>query len=142
MKLTSVMAEVHVFDGVVNGSPGRFLLGFDNGRVLGFRAAGDGFRMDRDIEPFVDLDVGECGRFEVANMTQSLDQRLSNAEVKDVFWLKLESAQIGVQLRLADDDTFQFWVDGDELWWGDAKALDEHWREYGDTPKPADPVQI
>ena len=44
MRLTSVTANCHVFDGQVNGRPLRLLLTFDDGRTLRLSVAADGYR--------------------------------------------------------------------------------------------------
>src|SRR5688500_3057939 len=114
MRLTSVTANCHVFDGRMNGRPLRLLLTFDDGRVLRLSVAADGYRMMVDDLPLeVPFEMGDYGGVIVADVTQSLDSGLSDAEVKGVRSLQLEGQQVGVQLLLAGGDAFDIWVDGD-----------------------------
>ena len=48
MRLVSITANRHIFDGKVNGSPLRLLLAFDDGRQLRLRGAADGEGMILD----------------------------------------------------------------------------------------------
>ena len=84
--------------------------------------------------------MGDHGGVIVADVTQSLDPGLSDADVKGVRSLQLEGQQVGVQLLLASGDAFHLWVDGDELLWGDEKALLAHEWLDGLVPVAADEV--
>jgi hypothetical protein len=143
MRLASITANRHVFDGRVNGRPLRLLLTFDDGQTLRLGVAGDGFRMTADSlaldEPF---DMDECGSVIVEDVTRSLFGRLQNAEVKEVRALQLDDQQLGVRLLLGSGDAFHFWVDGDELFWGDEGGLAAHDWLDGLVPSAGEPVQV
>jgi hypothetical protein len=143
MKLASVMANQHVFDGCVNGRPICLLLNFDDGQSLRLGVAGDGFGMVADARPLDEpFDMDECGSVVIDDVTQSLFPRLQGADVIEVRSLRLEGQQVGVSLLFGDGDAFDFWVDGDELFWGDDKALAAHeWLE-GVAPAAAERVQV
>ncbi|MEO8454092.1 MAG: hypothetical protein ABI454_02935 [Sphingomicrobium sp.] len=143
MRLTSVMANQHVYDGCVNGRPIRLLLNFDDGRSLRLAVAGDGFGMVADALPLDEpFDMDECGSVVVVDVTQSLFPRLRGADVIEVSSLRLEGQQVGVNLRICGGGDTHFWVDGDELFWGDDKALSAHEWLDGVAPAAAERVQV
>lgn len=127
MRLTSITANRHVYDGQVSPKPLRLLLAFDDGRSLRLQAAADGEQVivgDGPLdEPF---DIEEFGQVDVADVTQSLFPQLSGFDVTGVEALALNGRQIGVKLNAIGHSPFHIWVDGDELHWGDEAALLGH----------------
>lgn len=143
MKLTSVTANRHIFDGQVNGTPLRLLLSFDNGRNLRLAATGDGSGMIADDMPLDDpFDMGECGNLVVEDVTESLFPNLSAAEVTGIRALELDARQVGVRLLLGVKQPFHFWVEDDELFWGDGATLTAH--DWFDRRIPAagKPIEV
>jgi hypothetical protein len=67
---------------------------------------------------------------------------LQNVEVKEVRALQLENQCVGVRLMLGSGDAFHFWVDGGELFWGDAGALAAHDWLHGLLPTVSERVQV
>lgn len=127
MRLNTISANRHVVDGRPNGRPLRLFLTFDDGQTLRLGAAGDGFRMMVDSLPLDEpFDMDKYGNVIVEDETQSLFSRLQNAEVTELRGLQLDGQQVGLRLLLATADSFHFWVDGDELFWGDEGALAAH----------------
>lgn len=142
MRLATITANRHVFDGRVNGRPLRLLLTFDDGQTLRLGVAGDGFRMMVDSLPLDEpFDMDEYGSVVVEDETQLIG-RLQNGEVKEVRALQLEDQQVGVRLLLGSGDAFHFWVDGDELFWGDEGALAAHDWLDGLVPTAGEPVEV
>ena len=143
MKLASVIANIHVFEGTRKGKPLRLLLTFENGQTIRLGVAGDGYRMLVDDqlldEPF---DMGDVGSVAVADMTHLFDARLQSAELREARELELDGQCVGVEFPLAGGTTFHFWVDGDELFWGDEEALAAHHWLDGLVPTPAGPVHV
>jgi hypothetical protein len=143
MKLTSTTANRHVFQGIGNGKPLRLCLSFENGQSIRLGVAGDGGRMLVDNLPLDEpFDMGEAGSIDVEDMTHSLDTRLQDGEVYEARALELDGQRVGVRLMLAGRDAFNFWVDGDELFWGDGDALAAHNWLAGLVPALAGPVQV
>ncbi len=89
-------------------------------------------------EPF---DMGEYGGVIVED-ARPLFARLLSAEVKGIYALQLEQHQVGVRLLLDDCDAFHFWVEDDELFWGDKDALAAHDWRYGIIPTSGERVQV
>lgn len=90
-------------------------------------------------EPF---DMAECGSVVVEEVTGSLFPHLQAAEVTEVHVLRLDARQMGVQLLLGAGEAFHFWVEDDELYWGDAAALTIHdWRDEL-VPTIGEPVKV
>lgn len=143
MRLDSIAANRHLFEGRVNGKPVRLLLKFRAGRSLRLQIAGDGERMIIDDGPLDDpLDMGEYGRIDVADVTPTLFPRLGGAEVAGLRALALNGRQVGLKLGLAGGAAFHFWVDGDELHWGDEAALIGHdWLDDA-VPAPSEPIAM
>ncbi|MEO5772781.1 MAG: hypothetical protein ABIQ32_01505 [Sphingomicrobium sp.] len=143
MKLTSITANRHVFGGRVNGKPIRLLLTFDDVQRLRLGVAGDGFRMTVDSLPLDEpCDLDQYGGVVVEDVTQSLFVRLQNVEVKGLRALLLEGQQVGVRMLLGSGGDFHFWIDGDELFWGDGGALAAHDWLDGLIPTAGEPVQV
>lgn len=127
MKLNCVTANRHVFEGQVNPKPLSLLLGFEDAPALRLQVAGDGERMMVGKGPLDEpSDMAEFGQVDVADVTQSLFPQLSGFDVTEVEALALNGKQVGVKLNAKDRDPFHFWVDGDELHWGDGAALVAH----------------
>jgi hypothetical protein len=133
MRLTSITANRHVFDGQVNGKPLRLLLSFDNGQSLRLGVAGGGSGMLADNLPLDSpFEMGDCGNLVVEDLTGSLFSDLSAADVAEVRALELDAREVGVQLVLGVGQAFHFWVEDDELFWGDGAALTTHdWLDRG-----------
>lgn len=127
MRLNSITANRHIFDGEVNGKPLRLLLDFDGGRALRLQVAGNGEEMIADDGPLdAPFNMDEHGRMDIADVTWSLFPTLQGLEVAQVETLASEGKRIGVKLNVAGSQPFHFWVDGDELHWGDEAALSSH----------------
>lgn len=90
-------------------------------------------------DPF---DMGECGRVIVEDVTGSPYQGLRAAEVLDVRVLGLDARQVGVQLLLGGGLAFHFWVEDDELFWGDKIALTTHDWLGGPIPTAGELLQV
>lgn len=131
MRLNSVSANRHIFGDRLDGKPLRLLLKFDGDRALCLRVAGDGERMIADDGPLDEsFDMGAGGQVDVADVTDTLFPALRGAEVTDVKALVLNGRRVGAKLNVVGAEPFHFWVDGDELYWGDGAALVSHgWLE-------------
>lgn len=70
--------------------------------------------------------MGECGNTVIEDVTLSLFSTLQSVEVASLRALELYEKQVGVSLHLGSEEVFYFWIDGDELWWGDHAALTNH----------------
>ena len=114
MRLNSIIANRHIFDGQVNGKPLRLLLNFDGGNALRLQVAGDGEQMIADDGPLLaPFDMDECGQTDIADVTQSLFPTLQGLEVAQVEALASNGKRIGVRLNFAGGQPFHFWGDGD-----------------------------
>ena len=143
MKLNSVSANRHIFDGRVNGKPLRLLLTFDSNRALRLQVAGDGERMIADDGPLdAPFDMAEYGETDVADVTHSLFPELRDLEVTDVQALEWSGRHVGVKLNAAAGGPFHFWVDGDELYWGDEAALVGHGWLDGVAPRASARINV
>ena len=137
MRLESIAANRHLFEGRVNGKPVRLRLTFGHGPSLRLQVAGDGERLIVDEGPLDEpFDMGEGGRIDVADVTGPLFPQLGGAEVSGIRTLVGDGRPVGIRLDLAGGGAFHFWADGDELHWGDDSALERHdWP--GAVPQPA-----
>lgn len=143
MRLASVTANRHVFDGQVNGKPLRLLLAFDSGRSLRLAVTGDGSGMRVDELPLDEpFDMGECGSIVIDEVTGSLFPRLRAIEVMEVRALESDARQVGVQLLQGDGQAFCFWVEDDQLFWGDWAALTAHDWLGGSIPTTGMPIKV
>ena len=143
MKLTSITANRHIFDDRVREKPLRLLLNLEDGRSLRLHVAGDGEQMITDGDPLAEpCDMGEYGRIDIGDVTQSLCPQLRDADIDYIRALNWHGRQVGVKLILAGDEAFHFWVDGDELHWGDEAALTGHNWLDGLVPELGDRLQI
>jgi hypothetical protein len=141
MRLTSITANRHIFDGQVNKQPLRLLLDFDDGRSLRVAVAGDGEQMTIDDHPLDEpFDMAEAGEVDIADVTELLDGSLRDAQVDNVRALLWNGCRVGVQLLLKSDRSFHIWVDGDELHWGSWGALIAHDWLDGSAPAVGDRV--
>jgi hypothetical protein len=143
MRLKSITANRHVFEGQVNGKPLRLLLTFESDQALRLQVAGDGERMIADDGPLdAPCDMDEYGQTDIADVTQSLFLTLRGLEVTEVEELALNGRRVGVRLNVAGGDPFHFWADGDELHWGDEAALVSHDWSAGVAPKAAERIEL
>jgi hypothetical protein len=143
MRLNSITANRHIMGSQVNGKPLRLLLTFDSKRMLRLQVAGDGERMILDDGPLdAPFDMEEYGQIDVADVTQSLFSTLHGVEITDVEALEWSDRRVGVKLNLADREPFHFWVDGDELHWGDQAALVGHEWLDGTAPKVSERIEV
>jgi hypothetical protein len=143
MRLNSVSANRHIFAGQANGRPLRLLLNFDGDRTLRLRVAGDGERMIADDGPLdPPFDMGEYGQTDIADVTHSLFPTLRGVEVTDVEALAWQGRRVGVKLNVAGGQPFHFWVDGDELHWGDEASLVSHEWLDGIAPKASERIDV
>lgn len=131
MKLRRVLANQPVFDGQPNGRPYQFQLVFEDAPSLRLRGASDGWTMIVDALPLdTPATLGELGEIALHDVTDRRANALSGAEIHALRPLRLWGERVGLQLVLADDHSFNFWADDDELYWGDADALARHdWRD-------------
>ena len=143
MRLNSIIANRHIFDGQANGKPLRLLLNFDGGNALRLQVAGDGEQMIADAgrldAPF---DMEEYGQIDIADVTQSLFPKLRGLEVAQVETLASNGKRVGVKLNVAGGQPFHFWVDGDELHWGDEAALASHDWLDGEVPRASERIEV
>lgn len=143
MRLDSIAASRHLFEGRVNGKPAQLLLKFQGGLSLRLQVAGDGERLVIDDGPLDEpADMGEYGRSDVADVTRSLFPQLGGAEVAGMRALALNGRRVGLKLSLAGGGAFHFWVDDDELYWGDEAALTGHDWLGPAVPAPADRIEL
>lgn len=89
-------------------------------------------------EPF---DIGEFGAIDIGDVTQALGAHLRGADVINIRALVSNGSHVGVQLGLAVGDAFHIWVDGDELYWGDGRALLGHDWPYCVGPTLGEKIQ-
>ncbi len=87
-------------------------------------------------------DIGEYGQVDIADVTGSLFPVLRGAEVSEMKALVREGRRVGVKLSLAGDGAFHFWVDGDELHWGNEAALVSHDWPGGITPQASERIEV
>jgi hypothetical protein len=143
MRLNSITANRHIFDGQVNGKPLRLLLTFDNDRTLRLQVAGDGERMIVDDGPLdAPFDMDGYGQMDIADVTLSLFPALRGVEVAQVAELAWNGRRVGVRLNADGGDPFHFWADGDELHWGDEAALIGHDWLGGVAPRAAERIEV
>lgn len=127
MRLNSILANHHVYDGEINGKPHPVLLMFDGDRSLRVRVAGDGYQLIVD-DGLLDapVDIGECGQITVADVTELLFPGLRGLEVTGLVGLFLHAKRVGMKITGADGRVIHFWAAGDELHWGDETAFANH----------------
>ena len=82
------------------------------------------------------------GQTDIADVTESLFPTLQGVEVTDVQALAWTDRRVGVKLNVAGGEPFHFWVDGDELHWGDEAALVGHDWLGGVAPSASEPIEI
>ena len=139
MRLLGITANRHIYDGMANGKPLRLLLAFDGNRRLRLSVAGDGERMIIDGEPLENpVDLDECGRIDVADVTRLLFPMLDGLEVAAIHALTLRDRWVGARLDAEGGGCFNFWADGDELHWGDEGAFLSHDWLNGEVPRPSE----
>lgn len=143
MKLNSITANRHIFDGKVNGRPLRLRLAFDGKRLLRLQVADDGERMLVDDGPLdTPFDMDDCGQVDIADITQALFPKLCGVEVADIEALACNGRRVGVKLNVVGGEPFHFWVYGDELYWGGEAALVDHEWLDGEAPKPSEHIEV
>lgn len=127
MKLLSVYANRHLFDGEVNGKPIRLRLSFDSGLAVRLQVKGDGQQMVIDNglldEPTL---MGEFGSVDIADVTSSLFASLTSVEITRIVEVYWQESCVGICLNPDSAGSYYFWVDGDELHWGDREAINSH----------------
>lgn len=95
-----------------------------------------------DDAPLEDpLDMGENGRTDIADITESLFPMLRDLQVAGIQALQWNGRQVGIKLNAAGG-AFHFWVDADELHWGDEAALVRYDWLDGVVPSPSEAVQV
>lgn len=127
MKIVSVRADLHVFDGVVNhAEPIRLALEFEGCPPLRLCLSGDGegFILDRlPLEGPLEMD--EFGRIETFEIGGRLG--LVGREVERLLSIRLPGGKLaGLALDGGDRAPFCIWNDGDTFHWGDEAALNRH----------------
>jgi hypothetical protein len=145
MRLNSIAANRHVYNGQPDGRPLRLLLNFDGERPLRLQVAGDGEGMNIDDGPLDDpFDMNEYGRVDSADLSNALFPMLCGVEVSGIYSLIWNDKRVGIMLMLdtAAGDSFHFWVDGDELHWGDDAALLGHDWLDGVVPELSGRVEL
>lgn len=143
MRLNSILANRHIFDGQVNGKPLRLLLNFDRGNALRLQIAANGEQIIVDDGPLhAPFEMDEYGQVDIADLTQSLFPTLQGLEVEQVETLAVKDNRVGVKLSLPQGEAFHFWVDDDELHWGDRAALANHDWMDGSVPTTSESIQI
>lgn len=143
MRLHSIIANRHIFDGQANGKPLRLLLNFDGRNALRLQVTRDGEQMIADHgrldAPFV---MEEYGQIDVADVTHSLFSNLRGVEVSTVEILASSGKRLGVKLNVVGGQPFHFWVNGDELHWGDEAALASHDWLDGEVPRASERIEV
>ncbi len=135
MKITSVDAELHVFEEQVNwDQPIRLAMRFEDGSHLRLKRSGDGDMLIGDWLPLEEpCDMGEAGRTEIFEFTDRLDERLRGAQADDLMAINDAGRLIGIAVPLRHDEPFCFWVHDDEFYWGSEMALkNDFWIEGRD----------
>ncbi len=136
MKLVSIMATQHWYDGEVNGNPVALLLVFDYGRLLKLRGAGNGSAMLTGSELLDSpMDMKEYGKTGNMDVSQTLFPTLCGADVSSFESLMLDAQQVGVRLVIEEGEAYYFWNEDDELGWGDEATFSDHPWLDDDRPK-------
>ena len=127
MKLKTITVYRHIFEGEANGKPLGLLLAFKGGKTLHLRAGGDGMQLIANGRPLDSpMDMGAYGQTDIADLTQTLFPALHDVEVTSVSALAWNGKRVGAKLDIANQEPFYFWIDGDELHWGNEVALVSH----------------
>ena len=143
MRLNSITANRHIFEGQVNGKPLRLLLNFDGGRALRLQVAGNGEQMIADDGPLdAPFNMDEHGQIDIADVTRSMFPTLQGLEVAQVETLESDGKCVGVRLSIARGQPFHIWVDDDELHWGDEAALSSHHWLHGAVPTASERIEV
>jgi hypothetical protein len=125
MQLQSINANVHIFDDQV--TPLNLLLTFSGGSHKRLRVSGDGSQMLIEDTPLDEpYDIGGAGYVDVRDVTDEIDPTLRGANVDGIRELELSGQRIGATLVQNGASLFHFWVDDDELFWGNEHKLQEH----------------
>ena len=116
---------------------------FDEGRALRLRVAANGEQMIVDDGPLVSpYEMDEYGEVDIADVTQALYPALRGVDVANIEALAWNSSRVGIKLNLAGGEPFHFWVDGDELRWGDGAAIASHEWLGSLAPMPSERIEI
>ncbi len=87
-------------------------------------------------------DLGDYGQTDLADVTASLFPTLHGSNVTEIEALGLNGKRVGVKLDVEESGPFHFWVDGDELYWGDEAAIRRHFWCDGSIPTASKRVRI
>jgi hypothetical protein len=143
MRLNSIMANHHIFAGRVNGKPVRLQLIFEGGKFLRLQVGGDGEQMITDNGPLdPSTDLGDLGQIDVADVTASLFPMLQGSNVTEIQGLASNNRRVGVRLDVEGSGPLHFWVDGDELYWGDEATIRRHPWLSGAVPTASNRIQV
>lgn len=126
MKIASISAELHAFEGHVNyDEPLRLAVDFDDGSSIRLCGIGDGEGVILDRLPLEEpMDFEECGRTAIFDVTERLDETLRNAEIQELLAIRNPSNKlIGLALSREGNEPFCIWMDGDEFHWGVTSVL-------------------
>ncbi|MFL6843662.1 MAG: hypothetical protein ACJ8ER_02135 [Allosphingosinicella sp.] len=118
MKLSAILADLHVFEGQVNwAKPLRLALVFDDGSSLRLDVGAEGETLIVDRLPLEGpIDMDDYGRVEVHDITHLLGAGLGRIEAGPPVVVRDEAGRaIGVSVPLVGRETLCFWADGDEL---------------------------
>jgi hypothetical protein len=127
MRLLSICANRHVYKARANGKPLRLLMTFDNRETIRLSVAANGSGIVVDDLPLDEpFGMGGDGSIVLKDVTNELFPDLLDADVKTVRALRLGGEQVGVRICLRNEEAYDFWVDGDELFWGDRDAIATH----------------
>lgn len=80
------------------------------------------------------FNMGDDGRVELVDVTEALFPALRGLQVSEIEALTLRGKQVGLRLSVYSKPSFQFWVDGDELHWGNEADLRRHPWYDGEVP--------
>lgn len=123
--------------------PVRLQLAFDESKALRLQVGGDGEQMIADNGPLdPPSDLGDYGQTDLADVTISLFPLLHGSEVIGIEGLALNGKRVGVRLDVKGIGWFHFWVDGDELHWGDEATIKRHSWLSGAIPTVSDRIQV
>lgn len=143
LRLTAIHANRHIFEGQPSGEPIRLLLRFTDSGSLRIGVAADGFRAMIDRLPLdPPFDMAEYGQVDVADVTDLFGAHMRGAEVRSLHALTLDGQEIGVRMGFDASVALNIWVDGDELYWGDAEALAAYGWPGGGVPVAGLPIAV
>jgi len=137
MKIKAISAELFGFEDDLDWThPVSVCVKFSDDTAIRLRCASDGESIVMDDPPVSDpIDMAECGRIEVHDLSDRLDIPFLTSDIQAVDQILDENdVRVGVALMSDDGPILCFWNYGDELGYGSfASMADEH--DWGAEPK-------